>query len=67
MCLGFPKALGKLVVKYPSNNAHFKERLTENFMRCLFNDVYAILFSVFFIDAYVVGTRLNCLDLRMYL
>ena len=32
-------------------------------MRCVFNDAYAILFSVFFIEAYVVDTRLNCLDL----
>ena len=32
-------------------------------MRSIFNDAYAILFSVFFIEAYVVGTRLNCLDL----
>ena len=29
-------------------------------MRSIFNDAYAILFSVFFIEAYVVGTRLNC-------
>ena len=32
-------------------------------MRSVFNDAYAILFSVFFIEAYVVGTLLNCLDL----
>ena len=32
-------------------------------MRSVFNDAYAILFSVFFIEAYVVGTHLNCLDL----
>ena len=32
-------------------------------MRSIFNDAYAILFSVFFIEVYVVGTRLNCLDL----
>ena len=32
-------------------------------MRSVFNDAYVILFSVFFIEAYVVGTRLNCLDL----
>ena len=32
-------------------------------MRSVFNDAYAILFSVFFIVAYVVGTCLNCLDL----
>ena len=31
-------------------------------MRSLFSDAYAILFSVFFIEAYVVGTHLNCLD-----
>ena len=31
-------------------------------MRSVFNDAYAILFSVFCIEAYVVGTRLNCLD-----
>ena len=29
-------------------------------MRSVFNDAYAILFSVFFIEAYVVGTRLTC-------
>ena len=32
-------------------------------MRSVFNDAYAILVSFFFIEAYVVGTRLNCLDL----
>ena len=32
-------------------------------MRSVFNDAYAILFSVFCIDAYVVGTRLNCFEL----
>ena len=32
-------------------------------MRSVFNDAYAILFSVFFTEAYVVGTRLNCHDL----
>ena len=31
-------------------------------MRSVFNDAYAIIFSVFFIEAYVVGTCLNCLD-----
>ena len=31
-------------------------------MRSVFNDAYAILFSVFFIEAYVVGTHLNCLN-----
>ena len=32
-------------------------------MRSVFNDAYAILFSVFFIEEYVAGTCLNCLDL----
>ena len=32
-------------------------------MRSVFNDAYAMLFSVFFIESYVVDTRLNCLDL----
>ena len=32
-------------------------------MRSVFNDAYAILFSVFFIEVYVVGTHLNSLDL----
>ena len=32
-------------------------------MRSVFNDAYAILFSGFFIEAYVVSTRLNCLEL----
>ena len=32
-------------------------------MRSVFNDAYAILLSVCFIEAYVVGTRLNGLDL----
>ena len=32
-------------------------------MRSVFNDAYVILFSVFCIEAYVVGTHLNCLDL----
>ena len=32
-------------------------------MRSVFNDAYAILFSVFFIEAFVVGTHSNCLDL----
>ena len=39
------------------------ERSRENFMRSVFNDANAILFSVFFMEAYVVVTRLNCLDL----
>ena len=43
--------------------AHFKERSTEDFMRSIFNNAYAILFSDFFIEADVVGTHLNCLDL----
>ena len=63
MRLGFTKALGKFVVKYPPNLVHFKESSTEDFMRSVFNDAYAISFSVFFIEAYVVGTRLNCLNL----
>ena len=29
-------------------------------MRSVYNDAYVILFAVFFIEAYVVGTRLNC-------
>ena len=32
-------------------------------MRSVFNNAYAILFSDFFIEADVVCTRLNCLDL----
>ena len=32
-------------------------------MRSAFNDAYEILFPVFFIEAYVVATHLNCLDL----
>ena len=32
-------------------------------MRSIFNDAYVILFSDFFIEADVVCTRLNCLDL----
>ena len=32
-------------------------------MRSVCNDAYVILFSGFFIEAYGVGTRLNCLDL----
>ena len=32
-------------------------------MKSVFNDAYAILFFVFFIEAYVVGTHLNCLCL----
>ena len=31
-------------------------------MRSIFNDAYLILFCVFFIEAYVVGNPLNCLD-----
>ena len=31
-------------------------------MRSIFNDAYAILFFVFFIEAHVVGTSLNCLE-----
>ena len=31
-------------------------------MRSFFNDAYAILFAVFFIEADVLGTCLNCLD-----
>ena len=53
VCLGFSKALGKLAVKYPPN----KDSSTEDFMRSIFTDAYAILFSVFFIEAYVVDTR----------
>ena len=32
-------------------------------MKSVFTDAYVILFSVFFIETYVVGTPLNCLDL----
>ena len=32
-------------------------------MRSIFNDAYAMLFSVFFIESYVVDTRLNYLHL----
>ena len=63
MRLGFSNTLGKLVVKYPLNKGTLKERSTVNFMMSVFNNAYAILFSVFFIEAYVVGTHLNCLDL----
>ena len=31
-------------------------------MRSVFNDADVILFFVFFIEAYVVGTHLNCLE-----
>ena len=31
-------------------------------MRSIFNDAYAMVFSVFFIESYVVDTCLNCLD-----
>ena len=30
----------------------------------LFNDVYAFFFLIFFIKAYVVGTHLNCIDVK---
>ena len=61
--LGFSKALGKLAVNILLIRAHFKERSTEDFIRSVFNDADAILFSVFFIEAYVVGTGLNYLNL----
>ena len=32
-------------------------------MRSVLNDAYVILFSVLCLEAYVVGTRLNCLNL----
>ena len=32
-------------------------------MRGIFNDAYVILFPIFFIKAYVVGTHLNCLEM----
>ena len=63
MCLGFSKALGKLVLKYHLVRAQFKESSTEDFLRSVFNDAYAILFSIFCIETYVVGTHLNSLDL----
>ena len=40
VCLGFSKALGKLVVKKHLIRAHFKERSTEDFMRSVFNNAY---------------------------
>ena len=43
--------------------AHLEERSAEDFMRSIFNDAYAILFLIFFIIAYVVGTHLNYLNL----
>ena len=52
------------MVKYPPNKGTLEEeRATEDFMRSVFNDAYAMLFSVFFIESYVVDTCLNCLDL----
>ena len=57
--LDFSKLLNKLVVKYHLIRAHFKERSAESVL----NDAFAILFSDFLIKTYVVGTRLNCLDL----
>ena len=49
---------------YPGSAGQgLKKKSIEDIMRSVVNDAYSILFSVFFIEAYVVGTRLNCLDL----
>ena len=35
-------------------------------MRSVLYDAFAIYFLIFFIKTYVMGTRLNCLDLSTY-
>ena len=53
MCLGFSKLLEKLVNS--PIRAHFKERSAEDFMRSVFNDAYAILFSDFLYKSICCG------------
>ena len=43
----FSKLLEKLIVKYPSKRAHFKEISVEDFMRGIFNDACAVFSSDF--------------------
>ena len=45
--------------------AYLKERIAEVFVG-VFNDAYAIVFLIFCIEAYVVGTHLNCLNLMQF-
>ena len=61
--LNFFKITEQTYSKIHRIRAHFKEKSAEDFMRSVFNDAYAILFSDFLYKAYVVGTRLNCLFL----
>ena len=68
MRLRFSKLLEKLVVKYvpPNTKDTLKNRkISEG----LINDVYAMFlwsFSDFLIEAYVVGTHLNCIKLMQF-
>ena len=51
------------MVKYPPNKGTLERKSNRGLHEELFNDAYAMLFSVFFIESYVVETGLNCLDL----
>ena len=51
-----------MVSMYLPTRVHFKERSAKD----LFDDVYATVFLIFFIKAYVVGTYLNCINKSSY-
>ena len=61
--LGFSKLLGTLsCVKTCIDllRVHYKKD-----QKRTFDDDYAISFLIFFMNAYIVGTHLNCIDLSM--
>ena len=63
MCLSFSKLPGKLV-KYVNL---LRIRFAKKSAKDLFDDVYAIIFPIFFINDYVVGSHLNSIDKSMEL
>ena len=60
---GFLKLLENLLENMYLIQAHFKERLRDDFVRGLLMMLMQYLFLIVFIKAYAVGTHFNCLDL----
>ena len=59
--LGFSKLLEKLLKYLPT---YIKGTLKKRSAKDLSNYTYSILFLIFFIKAYVVGTHLNCIEFK---
>ena len=63
--LDFSKLLNRLLVKYPPiKGSTLKERSEEDFMKSIFNDAYAILFSDFLYKSICCGYPFELLQLK---